>query len=101
MRLDCFTKTTAEIKRYVVDYAAWLDTGETISSAALVSTQTSTNPASQTTPLSIDASSNTTTEVIFFVSLGDDNAVYQVDIQVATSSGQVKEDTIQFTIRNP
>lgn len=96
MKLDNFIKSPVERKRYTIDYSDWLDTGETISSVTFAVTPTTTNT------LEIDAytlgTGNTT--VIFFANYGDANNIYTVDVQIVTSGGQTKEDTILFTVRS-
>lgn len=101
MRLNSYTKSSAERKRYVIDYSDWLDTGETITDVVFAVTQTAPTNATPVTPLSIDAYTipAPNTSVVFFASLGDLNGVYSVDVTISTLSGQVKEDTIQFTIK--
>lgn len=96
MRLANFVKSPAERKRYTIDYSDWLDTGETIAAVTFAVTPSTTNT------LEIDAYTIGTpaTSVIFFASLGDANNQYTVDVQITTSGGQTKEDTILFTVRS-
>jgi len=39
-------------------------------------------------------------EVVFFTSFGSNNVTYTVDVQIQTSGGQVKEDTVVFSVRD-
>jgi hypothetical protein len=96
MKLDNFIKSPVERKRYTIDYSDWLDTGETISSVTFAVTPTTTNT------LEVDAYVLGTgnTSVIFFANYGDANNIYTVDVQIVTSGGQTKEDTILFTVRS-
>lgn len=97
MKLATFVKTPAERKRYVIDYTDWLDTGETV-----VSTNFQVSPNVPTTGLTVDAVSINPNgkEVVFFTSLGSNNVTYTVDVQIQTSGGQVKEDTVVFSVRD-
>ncbi|CAB4124508.1 hypothetical protein UFOVP55_5 [uncultured Caudovirales phage] len=97
MRLGRFSKTPSERKRYAIDYSEWLDTGETVVSYTFAAT-----PVDATTTFTVDASSlgSAGTSIVFFVSGGSNNSQYTVDVKAATSGGQVKEDTILFTVRD-
>lgn len=96
MKIGSFFKTSVERKRYAVDYSSWLGVGET-----LVSVTFGVTPSTGV-PIVVDANSFTTgnTVLVFFVSFGDNSVTYSLDIQITTSAGQVKEDTILFTIKN-
>lgn len=96
MRLGKFAKSPQERKRYTIDYTDWLDTGETVTAAQYTIRQVTT-PA-----LVIDAQSILTgnKKVSFYVSAGDDNETYDVEIKVTTSTGQVKEDVVSFTVKD-
>ena len=93
MRLGRFTKTPVERKRYAIDYSQWLDTGETVSSFVFTTTPSD---------LVVNAGSLDTTSTIltYFVSGGTDGQQYALDVRITTSGGQIKEDTILYTIRN-
>lgn len=97
MRLGNFSKTPAERKRYAIDYSEWLDTGETVTARTFTVT-----PVNVTTPFLVDASSINAagTVLTFFVSGGANNTTYTVDVQITTSGGQIKEDTIIYTVRD-
>lgn len=95
MRLAKFVKTPNENKRYVVDYTNWLDTGETISSGVL-SVSPATSPALTAGTLTINAGGKS---VNFFIAAGKDGSDYTVTLQVTTSIGQIKEDTILYSAR--
>lgn len=98
MKLAKFYKSPVERKRYALDYTDWLDTGETLSSALFTIT-----PSTGTSPLEVDAFAIASSglELVFFVSFGDDGSTYTVDVQITTSGGQVKEDQILFTVKEP
>jgi hypothetical protein len=95
MKLAKFIKKPGERKRYVVDYSEWLDAGELISQATFTVTP-ATTPA-----LEVDASSLGTpaTSVIFFVNGGGEGTNYDLEIRTTTSGGQVKKDTVLFSVR--
>lgn len=97
MRLGNFTKTPAEVKRYKVEYSDWLDTGEYVQSVVLTVTPTSPSNPLTAAANSIGASA---TSFAFFVAGGVTGTVYTVDIRVTTTGGQIKEDTILFTVRD-
>ena len=93
MKLGRFNKTPVERKRYAIDYSQWLDTGETVSSFTL---------AASPTGMTVDGSSLDTTNTIltYFMSGGTDGQQYTLDVRITTSGGQIKEDTVLYTIRN-
>ena len=97
MSLGRYIKTPAERKRYAINYSDWLETGETVSSYSFSVTPT-TSPVCE-----VDASSLTDsdTTIVFFLNGGIDGQRYVVNVQMTTSGGQVKEDTIQFDVRDP
>ena len=95
MRLGSFTKTPAERKRYSIDYSEWLDTGETLSTVTFTVT-----PSTGTVPFVVDAVSSNNVMVVFFVNGGDSSKQYTVDVKASTSGGQLKEDTVLFTVRD-
>jgi hypothetical protein len=92
MRLGKFTKSPAERKRYAIDYSQWLDAGETIDTYTLTPSPSgiSVNGAQ------LDATSMI---LVFFVSSGTANQQYTLDVRINTSGGQIKEDTVLFSVR--
>jgi hypothetical protein len=96
MRLGSFIKTPIERKRYAIDYSDWLDTGETLA------TVTYSVPNVTTPPFVVDASSIDATNkiAVFFVNGGLTNRQYTVEVVASTSGGQIKEDTVLFTVRD-
>jgi hypothetical protein len=97
MKLANFIKSPLERKRYTIDYTDWLDTGETVQS--IVFTVTPTTAAT----LQVDAYSIAVNglSVVFFANYGNLGTVYTVEALMTTSGGQIKEDEILFTIRDP
>lgn len=96
MSLGRYVKTPAERKRYAIDYSEWLETGETVSTYSF-SVSPTTSPV-----LEIDATSlaDANQTIVFFVSGGVNGQQYTVDVQATTSGGQIKEDTILFSMRD-
>lgn len=96
MRLGSFVKTPIERKRYAIDYSEWLDTGETLSTVIYTVSPTTTSP------LVVDATSigSGNTLAVFFVSGGLNGKQYTIDVVATTSGGQIKEDTVLFTVRD-
>jgi hypothetical protein len=95
MRLAKFAKLPAERKRYVIDYSEWLDQGETLDAVTFTVT-----PATAS-PLEVDASSLGVPPltVIYFVSGGLAGSTYEVTARAVTSGGQIKTDTILYSIQ--
>ena len=96
MRLGSFVKTPIERKRYAIDYSEWLDTSETLATIVY------TIPATTTPPLVVDATSidSGNTIAVFFINGGLNGRQYTVEVVATTSGGQIKEDTILFTVRD-
>lgn len=96
MRLGSFVKTPIERKRYAIDYSEWLDTGETLSTVVY------TIPTATTPPLVVDATSISSGNkiAVFFINGGLNGRQYTVEVVATTSGGQIKEDTILFTVRD-
>lgn len=98
MLLDKLFKQPAERLSYEVDYSAWLQDGETLVSKVFAVTQNA--GGTPVSPLLVDASSILPggTSLVIFVSHGDLNASYTIDVKATTSTGQVKEDTIFYSV---
>jgi len=94
MKLGKFTKTSAERKRYAVDYSQWLEAGETITSKVFA-----VAPAGA---LQVDASAISTDgkSIVLFVYGGNSGVNYTVDVKATTSLGQTKEDVILFSVKD-
>jgi len=93
MKLGHYIQTPAEKKRYTVSYSEWLDTGETIYTYTI----TSSNSAMQ---IAGSSRSDGNTTLVFFISGGVAGKQYTLDVQINTTGGQTKEDTILFDIRS-
>lgn len=92
-----FTKAPAERKRYSINYGDWLDDGETLTEVTF-----EVIPATGS-PIVVDdvAVTPTGNEVAFYASAGDDGVTYIVLATATTSGGQIKEDQINFVVRDP
>lgn len=96
MRLGKFAKSSQERKRYTIDYTDWLDTSETILTAAYTIRQ-ATTPA-----LVVDAQAILVgnKKISFYVSGGKDQETYDLEVAINTSTGQIKEDIVVFLIED-
>lgn len=96
MRLKKFNQDPNERKRYTIDYTSWLDDGETITLA------TFTPSPATTTPLVVNDNVITPDGlgVQFYVSGGEDKQLYEVVVTITTSGTQIKEDVVQFNIKD-
>lgn len=94
MRLGRFTKTPNEVKRYRIEYADWLDTGEFVS--AVTFTQLS---GSGTITLAPGAIPGNNTSLPFVASGGTSGVDYEVSVRITTTGNQVKEDSMIFSVR--
>jgi hypothetical protein len=92
--LKAFTQTPVERKRYTVSYARWMDETETLFDHAIVISP-STSPS-----LIAEAAftSNSDTEISFFIKGGVRGQLYDVKLVATTSEGQVKEDNLQMAV---
>lgn len=97
MRLGNFVKSPDEVKRYTVDYVSWLDAGEYISSVTFGVTPAASDPIVALA----DALGPEATTVTYYISGGSVGTVYTLLVQVATTAGQIKEDTVLYSVRSP
>lgn len=90
-KIGKYTKSAVERKRYTIDYSNWLDTGETVTAMAFATAPMDANPAQVDTFALLSGSL-----VQIFISGGLAGAItqYLIDVQMHTSAGQLKEDTI-------
>ena len=101
--LDRFNKQPSEIKRYHIDYAEWLSTGETVIS--VVTAVTITNPASgdvgePTMTVGTTSIISAGTKYEYYVSAGTDGKRYKITFQASTSDAQTIESEIEFKVRD-
>lgn len=90
-----FVKAPDERRRYILDYTDWLDTDETVTSADFV-----VAPA-EAGDMVVDFSETTDSTVLFYVNYGQLGEQYTVTVSTETSYGQIKQDTVLFTVREP
>jgi len=97
MNLGKYTKSPDERKRYSIDYADWLDTGEILSNVTFEVTPADENP------VVIDGIAIETGDksVVFYASAGLDGKSYKAIATMTSSGGQIKEDTVQYTVKAP
>jgi hypothetical protein len=99
-----FTQAPEERRRYILNYTLTLSEGEFVTSMAVpVITRTFPQGAAPVTPLVIDSvviGPTPFTSVIFYASGGDDNTVFEVQFLATTSTGQIIEDVIEFSIES-
>ena len=97
MNLGKYFKAPDERKRYSIDYTDWLDTGELLT---LVTFEVIPVDAD---PVAIDgiAIETSAKSVVFYASAGLDGKSYKAIVTMTTTGGQVKEDTVQYTVKAP
>jgi hypothetical protein len=93
MTLGKFVKTPDEVKRYSVEYAEWLDTGEYLQSSAVTA-----SPAGPI--IDVQTIGANDTDISFFVTGGLSGKSYKIKTRITTTNGQVKEDIILLEIRS-
>lgn len=84
--------TTGNTTRWRIDYSRWLDNTATIESADI------TSPSDL---LTVDNLTVLGREVVFFLSGGELNKTVTLSVQMTDSLGNVKYDTILFTVVAP
>jgi hypothetical protein len=89
-----YVKNSLEKKRYTLDYACWLDEGETLVDFGIVIT-----PAT-TPPLVADGAYGNpeNTRITVYLSKGNPGGVYTVAFIATTSQGQVKRDDLSMRV---
>lgn len=97
MILGKYFKAPEERKRYSINYDDWLDIGELITDVTFEVTPVDADP------VVIDGIAIETSEkgVVFYASAGLDGKSYKANVITTTSGGQVKEDTVQYTVKAP
>lgn len=95
MKLARFQKKPGERKRYAIDYSQWLDQGETVQSASFVVAPTAAGG------IEVDAFTigSPAVTVIYFVNAGQAGVDYELEIRIETSGGQIKKDTVLYSVR--
>lgn len=94
------THTIGGRRRWRVDYANWLDEGHTCKSATVTLTDTAVPVVTGATidTVSVAADGH---RVIFWTNGGAVNELFTANIVMTDSVGQVKIDTVQFTVIAP
>lgn len=83
--------TSGDFRRYEVDYADFLQHGDTISTTSV----TQNGATSSIGPVSTDV---TNTKVFFFLSGGVVNETPTVTIKITTVMGEIVNDTIAYQV---
>jgi len=97
MNLGKYTKSPDERKRYSIDYDDWLDTGEQLATVTFEVTPVDLDPVA-IDGIAIETSGKS---VVFYASAGLDGKSYKAIATMTTNGGQVKEDTVQYTVKAP
>jgi hypothetical protein len=98
MPIGKYIKAPVDRKRYLIDYSEWLDTSEAVGSVVFA-----VDPVSAQHPLVVDGIGivPAATGVQYYASGGVAGVDYKVFITMTTVPGQVREDVIIFSVRNP
>lgn len=81
--------TVGNRKRYTLKYHRWLPEGVTLTVATVTSSSATAT---------IDGVTHTADKVFFFVNNGVLNETFTATVQVTDTRGQIKNDTINFTV---
>ena len=92
--LSSFGKTSLEKKRYTLDYACWLDEGESLADFAIV-VSPSTDPALVASGAYGNAENN---RITVYLSHGKPGGLYTVSFIATTTQGQIKQDDLQMRV---
>ncbi len=84
--------TVGNRRRYTVNYCSWLNEGDTVASGTAVSSSLTAT---------VDGVATGNNKLVFFVNAGVLNETFTVSVQVTTSRGEVKNDTIEFAVLAP
>lgn len=91
MQIARRSHTVGNKKRWIVNYCQWLGPGDTLSSCTVTS-------SSSTCTVSGAAVLPSANKVVFFLNGGVLNETFTVSVQVTDSRGEIKNDTISFTV---
>ena len=92
-----YVLSASERKRYQIDYSDWLDVGEGVSSVAFTVDKATTPPLVIDDDMLLPSGDG----VQYYISGGVDNVTYEVTVVMNTNQGQVREDAVIVTIREP
>lgn len=91
--------TAGNTIRYVVDYCDWLEDGTNLTAATVTLSSAFT---ATVTDLVISAVTRTPShEVTFLLAGGSANETFTLDVHVTDSRGEIKLDTLGFTVVAP
>jgi hypothetical protein len=93
MSIAKFRKVPADRKRYIIDYADWLNEAEEVTDIQMVGNVIPDAFAVDGYVISDDLK-----QVIFYVSGGLSGVNYDVTATITTSLGQIKQDEITFVV---
>ncbi|WP_421849902.1 hypothetical protein [Oricola sp.] len=88
--LSHFVKAPADVLDYDVDFARWLETGDTISSATAAATADT---------VTIDSTVVSDTQVKVWISGGSNGDVATTTITAVTANGRTKTACIKITVK--
>lgn len=92
--LSSYAKTSLEKKRYTLDYACWLDDGESLADFAIV-VSPSTAPPLIASGAYGNAEAN---RITVYLSQGMPGGLYTVSFIATTTQGQVKQDDLKMRV---
>lgn len=100
--LDRFNKQPADVKKYQITYAEWLDTSVTITTVVTAVVLLNKEDGDVGEPaLSIGNTSIIGGEIFqYYASSGTDGKKYKVTFQATTSDAQIVESEIEFRIKD-
>lgn len=90
MSLKKFLKDPQAVLDYTIDWAAWLPSGDTISTAV----------ATATAGLTVDSTAHTTTTSTAWLSGGTAGTSYDVKFHITTGSGRQDDRTITIQCKD-
>lgn len=99
-RLAKYIQSPEETKRYSIEYSDWLDTGENLADISFEITPTTSPALSVLSSNIVLGDTGGLTQLRFFVTGGVAKNSYKIIVNVATSGGQEKQDTVLFDIRD-
>lgn len=102
MSYESKTKDPDAVLDYVWPWSAngWLTEGDTITAATFTvySATGGDIPDSDTTPVEVDRSSNTTTDATAWISGGTPGSVYLITCRITTDGGRIDDRTLKLKI---
>lgn len=94
-QLGKYFLSPTERKRYSIDYSDWLDQAELVADPVTFEVTPSTG-----NPVVVDGYSlNPNGTSIVFYATGGDPGAFKVSVNMATTGGQVRVDTVQYTVK--